>query len=115
MSSESHRLSAVELHTARNSLAIIRTVVYEIFAPISRAYFLASRVLRVHFRQRRSATVGPDQSHRGALLNQVLLDPTEVEEHLLARTVGVKQPAFGMQESLAMQADQNRLTPEIRD
>ncbi|MCI0516898.1 MAG: glycerol-3-phosphate 1-O-acyltransferase PlsB [Woeseiaceae bacterium] len=34
-----------------------------------------SRVLRVHFRQRRTATVGPDLSHRGALVNQVLLDP----------------------------------------
>jgi len=40
------------------------------------AYRKVSRILRVHFRQRRTATVGPDLSHRGALLNQVLLDPS---------------------------------------
>ncbi|MGH8222914.1 MAG: glycerol-3-phosphate 1-O-acyltransferase PlsB, partial [Woeseiaceae bacterium] len=40
-----------------------------------RAYRKLSRILRVHFRQRRTATVGPDLSHRGALVNQVLLDP----------------------------------------
>jgi glycerol-3-phosphate O-acyltransferase len=39
------------------------------------AYRKVSRVLRVHFRQRRTATVGPDLSHRGALLDQVVLDP----------------------------------------
>ena len=39
------------------------------------AYRKVSRVLRVHFRQRRAATVGPDLSHRGALVDQVLLDP----------------------------------------
>lgn len=39
------------------------------------AYRKVSRILRVHFRQRRTATVGPDLSHRGALVNQVLLDP----------------------------------------
>jgi glycerol-3-phosphate O-acyltransferase len=39
------------------------------------AYRKLSRILRVHFRQRRKATVGPDLSHRGALVNQVLLDP----------------------------------------
>ena len=39
------------------------------------AYRKVSRVLRVHFRQRRKATVGPDLSHRGALLDQVILDP----------------------------------------
>lgn len=38
------------------------------------AYRKLSRILRVHFRQRRKATVGPDLSHRGALVNQVLLD-----------------------------------------
>jgi len=31
-----------------------------------------SRILRVHFRQRRTATVGPDLSHRRTLVNQVL-------------------------------------------
>ena len=39
------------------------------------AYRKLSRILRVHFRQRRTATVGPDLSHRGSLVNQVLLDP----------------------------------------
>ncbi len=39
------------------------------------AYRKVSRVLRVHFRQRRKATVGPDLSHRGAIVDQVLLDP----------------------------------------
>jgi glycerol-3-phosphate O-acyltransferase len=34
-----------------------------------------SRILRVHFRQRRIATVGPDLSHRRTLLNDVLNDP----------------------------------------
>ncbi len=41
-----------------------------------RAYRKVSRVLRVHFRQRRAATLGPDLSHRRTLLNHVLNDPT---------------------------------------
>ncbi|HET6629282.1 MAG TPA: glycerol-3-phosphate 1-O-acyltransferase PlsB [Woeseiaceae bacterium] len=41
-----------------------------------RAYRKVSRVLRVHFRQRRAATLGPDLSHRRTLLNHVLSDPT---------------------------------------
>ncbi len=41
-----------------------------------RAYRKVSRVLRVHFRQRRAATLGPDLSHRRTLLNHVLDDPT---------------------------------------
>lgn len=32
------------------------------------------RILRVHFRQRRIATLGPDRSHRRTLLNQVMAD-----------------------------------------
>ena len=39
------------------------------------AYRKISRILRVHFRQRRAATVGPDLSHRRTLVNQVLLNP----------------------------------------
>jgi len=35
----------------------------------------ASRILRVHFRQRRTATVGPDLSHRRTLVKQVLRSP----------------------------------------
>ena len=38
------------------------------------AYRKVSRILRVHFRQRRIATVGPDLSHRRTLVNVVLLD-----------------------------------------
>ena len=39
------------------------------------AYRKVSRILRVHFRQRRIATVGPDLSHRRTLINQVLRSP----------------------------------------
>ncbi len=39
------------------------------------AYRKVSRILRVHFRQRRTATVGPDLSHRRTLVNQVLMNP----------------------------------------
>ncbi len=40
------------------------------------AYRKVSRILRVHFRQRRTATVGPDLSHRRTLVKQVLMAPT---------------------------------------
>ena len=39
------------------------------------AYRKVSRILRVHFRQRRIATVGPDLSHRRTLVNVVVHDP----------------------------------------
>jgi glycerol-3-phosphate O-acyltransferase len=39
-------------------------------------YRKLSRILRVHFRQRRAATVGPDLSHRRTLVNQVLMTPS---------------------------------------
>ena len=39
------------------------------------AYRKVARILRVHFRQRRIATVGPDLSHRRTLINQVLRKP----------------------------------------
>ncbi len=39
------------------------------------AFRKVSRILRVHFRQRRIATVGPDLSHRRTLVNAVLNDP----------------------------------------
>lgn len=39
------------------------------------AFRKVSRILRVHFRQRRVATVGPDLSHRRTLVNHVLQDP----------------------------------------
>jgi glycerol-3-phosphate O-acyltransferase len=39
------------------------------------AYRKVSRILRVHFRQGRTATVGPDLSHRRTLVNRVLAAP----------------------------------------
>ena len=47
------------------------------------AYRKVFRILRVHFRQRRAATVGPDLSHRRTLVNQVLRTP-EVRRVILA-------------------------------
>ena len=40
------------------------------------AFRKVSRILRVHFRQRRAATVGPDLSHRRRLAEQVALAPS---------------------------------------
>jgi len=40
------------------------------------AFRKVSRILRVHFRQRRVATVGPDLSHRRTLLSAVVNDPS---------------------------------------
>ncbi len=40
------------------------------------AYRKASRILRVHFRKRRVATVGPDLSHRRTLIREVLRAPS---------------------------------------
>ncbi|MGI9219668.1 MAG: glycerol-3-phosphate 1-O-acyltransferase PlsB [Woeseiaceae bacterium] len=39
------------------------------------AFRKLSRILRVHFRQRRAATVGPDLSHRRTMVNQVIRAP----------------------------------------
>src|SRR5210317_49553 len=39
------------------------------------AFRKVSRILRVHFRQRRTATVGPDLSNRRTVVNQVLRTP----------------------------------------
>jgi glycerol-3-phosphate O-acyltransferase len=39
------------------------------------AFRKVSRILRVHFRQRRTATVGPDLSNRRTLVNQVVRSP----------------------------------------
>ena len=47
------------------------------------AYRKVSRILRVHFRKRRVATVGPDLSHRRTLINQVLHAPA-VKRAILA-------------------------------
>ena len=47
----------------------------------------ASRILRVHFRQRRAATLGPDLSHRRTLVNQVLAAPS-VQRAIAAEASG---------------------------
>jgi len=52
----------------------LSSIVQEGLAP-EVAFRKVSRILRVHFRQRRIATVGPDLSHRRNLLNAVLDDP----------------------------------------
>jgi glycerol-3-phosphate O-acyltransferase len=39
------------------------------------AFRKVSRILRVHFRKRRTATVGPDLSHRRSMARQVMLAP----------------------------------------
>ena len=41
----------------------------------ARTLRMTSRVLRVHFRLRREATVGPDLSHRRTLVGEVVADP----------------------------------------
>jgi len=56
-----------------HALALSAIVQDGVEAPI--AFRKVSRILRVHFRQRRAATVGPDLSHRQTLAKQVLLAP----------------------------------------
>lgn len=56
-----------------HALALSSIVQNGVEAPI--AFRKVSRILRVHFRQRRAATVGPDLSHRRTLSRQVLLAP----------------------------------------
>ncbi|MGB5543517.1 MAG: glycerol-3-phosphate 1-O-acyltransferase PlsB [Gammaproteobacteria bacterium] len=61
-----------------------RNVLVQFSAPISVSQFLReapgdlpvrkmARVLRVHFRRQRAATIGPDLSHRRTLVNQILM------------------------------------------
>lgn len=47
--------------------------------PPERCARKVSRILRVHFRQRRIATLGPDLSHRRTLVDRVLLDAAVVK------------------------------------
>jgi glycerol-3-phosphate O-acyltransferase len=54
------------------------------------AFRKVSRILRVHFRQRRTATVGPDLSHRRTLTNEVLRDPRVTAA--IAAEAGGKRP-----------------------
>ena len=54
-------------------LALSAIVQDGVEAPV--AFRKVSRILRVHFRQRRAATVGPDLSRRQTISNQVLLAP----------------------------------------
>jgi glycerol-3-phosphate O-acyltransferase len=52
----------------------LSSIVYDGSEP-NIAFRKVSRILRVHFRKRRTATVGPDLSHRRTLAKQVLLAP----------------------------------------
>ncbi len=54
------------------------------------AFRKVSRILRVHFRQRRAATLGPDLSHKRTLVNQVLLAPA-VQRAIEAEAGGSRQ------------------------
>ena len=56
-----------------HALALSSIIQDGVAAPI--AFRKVSRILRVHFRKHRAATVGPDLSHRRSLANQVLLAP----------------------------------------
>ena len=59
----------------RFSVALPMTsIIQEGLAPAI-AFRKVSRILRVHYRQRRAATVGPDLSNRRTMVNQVLLAP----------------------------------------
>lgn len=49
------------------------------------------RILRVHFRQRRIATLGPDQSHRRMLIDLVLAEPSV--RQAISREAAGKSPA----------------------
>jgi glycerol-3-phosphate O-acyltransferase len=54
------------------------------------AFRKVSRVLRVHFRQRRKATVGPDLSHRRTLVDDVMNNP-EVRAAIAAEGGGSRE------------------------
>lgn len=59
----------------RYSHALPLSTIVQDDLPPEVAYRKLTRILRVHFRQRRVATVGPDLSHRRTLLNAVVSDP----------------------------------------
>ena len=80
IASRTRKFLATLLH-GRNTLLrfssalALRAIVQEgVEAPV--AFRKVSRILRVHFRQRRAATVGPDLSNRRTLAKQVLLAPS---------------------------------------
>ncbi|MBT8099418.1 MAG: glycerol-3-phosphate 1-O-acyltransferase PlsB [Gammaproteobacteria bacterium] len=56
----------------RYSEALTLSSILQEQLPAAIAFRKVSRILRVHFRQRRAATVGPDLSHRRTLVNQVV-------------------------------------------
>ena len=74
-SGDNRALLERKTHKARFSEpATVSSIIQEGLEP-ELAYRKVSRILRVHFRQRRTATVGPDLSHRRTLVNQVLMNP----------------------------------------
>ena len=60
-----------------------------------------SRVLRVHFRQRRIASLGPDQSHKRTIIDQVLADPS------------VQQAIKKIEQNSALSAKERRSAPKM--
>ncbi|NND92192.1 MAG: glycerol-3-phosphate 1-O-acyltransferase PlsB [Granulosicoccus sp.] len=73
-----------------------------------------SRILRVHFRQRRIASLGPDQSHRRMLINHVLAD-TSVRQAILAHsTNGSEERARQQAEKYAFEIAADVSYPTIR-
>ena len=79
LAGRTRKFFATLLH-GRNTLlrfsepATLSSIIQEGLEP-ELAFRKVSRILRVHFRQRRTATVGPDLSHRRTLVNQVLMNP----------------------------------------
>ena len=67
----------------------LRSVVTE-EAETSVLFRKVSRILRVHLRQRRAATVGPDLSHKRTLVNQVLRAPS-VQRAIEAEAGGTRE------------------------
>jgi len=64
-----------------------------------------SRILRVHFRQRRIASLGPDQSHRRMLVSHVIADPgvraaiqtTAAQENKKVERVSARADKYAME------------------
>ncbi len=67
------------------------------------------RLLRVHFRHRRRATLGPDLSHRRMLIQHVVADP-DVRQQI---KLELDNPADNTSSAEALQARANKYTEEI--
>jgi len=80
MAGSTRKLFATLLHgrhtlvSISEPLSLIQLVESSDGIDLERKQRKLSRILRVHFRQRRIATIGPDLSHRRMLINHVLAD-----------------------------------------